>query len=41
MVVVSGPEMFNDIRKATDQQLSFREAVAEVRPAVNAPRKRC
>ncbi|PPQ65601.1 hypothetical protein CVT26_000550 [Gymnopilus dilepis] len=29
MVVVSGPDMVNDIRQATDDQLSFREAVAE------------
>ncbi|KAF4619512.1 hypothetical protein D9613_005419 [Agrocybe pediades] len=30
MVVVSGPDMINDIRRATDEQLSFREAVAEI-----------
>ena len=30
MVVVSGPDMLEDIRKATDEQLSFRDAVAEV-----------
>ncbi|KAF5315411.1 hypothetical protein D9619_007341 [Psilocybe cf. subviscida] len=29
-VVVSGPEMFDDIRKATDDQLSFRQAIAEL-----------
>ncbi|KDR68416.1 hypothetical protein GALMADRAFT_215851 [Galerina marginata CBS 339.88] len=29
MVVVSGPQMLNDIRRATEDQLSFREAVAE------------
>lgn len=31
MVVVTGPDMVNDIRRATDDQVSFREAVAEVR----------
>lgn len=30
LVVVSGPQMFDDIRQATDEQLSFREAIAEV-----------
>lgn len=30
MVVVSGPKMLEDIRQATDEQLSFRDAVAEV-----------
>uniref|UniRef100_A0A8H8CFF9 Cytochrome P450 n=1 Tax=Psilocybe cubensis TaxID=181762 RepID=A0A8H8CFF9_PSICU len=30
IVVVSGPQMLDDIRRATDDQLSFREAIAEV-----------
>ncbi|KDR68413.1 hypothetical protein GALMADRAFT_78764 [Galerina marginata CBS 339.88] len=30
VVVVSGPQMLDDIRRATDDQLSFREAVAEL-----------
>ncbi|KAF9008808.1 cytochrome P450 [Cyathus striatus] len=29
IVVVSGPQMVDDIRKANDEQMSFREAVAE------------
>jgi len=30
VVVVSGPDMIEDIRRAADDQLSFREAVAEI-----------
>ncbi len=30
IVVVSGPDMLEDIRQATDEYLSFRDAVAEV-----------
>lgn len=30
VVVVSGPDMVEDIRQANDDQLSFRDAVAEV-----------
>jgi hypothetical protein len=30
LVVVSGPQMIDDIRQASDDQMSFGEAVAEV-----------
>jgi len=30
MVIVSSADMIDDIRRATDDQVSFREAVAEV-----------
>jgi hypothetical protein len=30
MIVVSGPQMLDDLRRATDDQVSFREAIAEV-----------
>jgi hypothetical protein len=30
MIVVSGPQMIDDIRRATDDQVSFRDALVEV-----------
>jgi hypothetical protein len=30
VIVVSGPQMVDDIKRATDDQVSFREAASEV-----------
>ncbi len=30
MVIVTGPQLFEDVRKASDNQLSFLDAAAEV-----------
>lgn len=30
MIVISGPKMVDDIRRATDDQVDFNDAVAEV-----------